>query len=139
MITALDGDANKLIEKDAEKLNDIKKPEFIGLVKTGSHNEKPPEQDNFWQLRCASVLRQAYVNNQVGTQRLRRHYGGRKKRGVRPEIQRSAGGSTIRKALQNLETAGYLVKTKEKGRALTAKGRSLLDQTAKEIADGQRQ
>ncbi|HLD59478.1 MAG TPA: 30S ribosomal protein S19e [Candidatus Bilamarchaeaceae archaeon] len=134
MVSALDVDPNKLIEKLATKLNDLKKPDFIGLVKTGSHNERPPEQENFWQLRCASILRQAYTNNLVGTNRLRRHYGGRKKRGVRPEHHRKSGGSTIRKALQELEKAGYMKKSKE-GRSLTPKGRQLVDQTAKEIAN----
>ena len=134
MITALDVDSNKLIEKLAEKLGEIKKPIFVGIVKTGSHNQRPPEQENFWQIRCASLLRHIYVNDHVGTNRLRRHYGGRRKRGVKPERHRSAGGSTIRKALQGLESAGYLIKTKQ-GRKLTAKGRKLLDQTAKEISN----
>ncbi|MFH2105872.1 MAG: 30S ribosomal protein S19e [Candidatus Micrarchaeota archaeon] len=132
MVTALDVDPNELISKLAEKLSEIKKPEFVGLVKTGPHCERPPEQSNFWQIRCASLMRQAYVNTHIGTQRMRRHYGGRKKNGLAPEHHRPTGGSTIRKALQGLETAGYLVKTK-RGRELSAKGRKLMDQIAKEI------
>ncbi len=137
MVTAYDVDANKLIGKVAEKLkaSKIEKPAFVGLVKTGSHAERPPDSEDFWYVRCASILRQIYVNSKTGTGRLRRHYGGKKNRGVKPERHAPAGGSTIRKALQNLEKAGYLAKgEKEKGRILTAKGRKLLDNAAKEVS-----
>lgn len=134
MVTAYDVDANKLIEGTAKKLSAMKleKPEFIGQVKTGAHCERPPEQANFWYVRCASVLRQIYVNQQIGTRRLSRHYGGRKRRGVKPERHAPAGGSTIRKAMQALEKAGLLIKEKD-GRKITGKGRQLLDNVAKEI------
>jgi len=134
MVTALDVDANKLIEKVASKLKTIgiHKPEFAGLVKTGCHCERPPENPDFWYFRCASVLRQAYVNNVIGTNRLRRHYGGRTSRGVKPQHSKPAGGSHIRKAMQSLEKAGLLTKLKV-GRTLSPKGRKLLDSAAKEV------
>jgi small subunit ribosomal protein S19e len=135
MVTAYDVDPNKLIEKVAEKLKGEKlaRPPFVGLVKSGAHTERPPEHEDFWYVRCASILRQAYVRNKVGTGRLRRHYGGRKRRGVKPQEHASAGGSTIRKAMQELEKAGLLAKDKT-GRILTAKGRKLLDNAAKEVS-----
>jgi len=134
MVTALDVDANKLIETAASKLKTmgIQKPAFVGLVKTGAHCERPPETPDFWYLRCASVMRQAYVNNVIGTNRLRRHYGGRNSRGVRPQHHKMAGGSTIRKAMQALEKHGLLTKLKV-GRTLSPKGRKLMDAVAKEI------
>ena len=94
MVTVFDVEPTKMIEMTALKLKEMKidKPEFVGLVKTGSHNERPPSDENFWYKRCASILRQAYVNGVVGVERLRRHYGGRKRRGVRPEHHRPAGG-----------------------------------------------
>ncbi len=133
MVTAFDVEPNRLIEKTAEKLKSMKiaKPEFVGLVKTGSHASRPPLSADFWFMRCASILRQAYVGGNVGTNRLRRHYGGRKRRGVKPGRHSPAGGSTIRKAMQEMEKAGLLVKEKA-GRALSAKGRKLLDAAAKE-------
>lgn len=133
MVTVFDVDPNKLIEKTAEKLKamNIPKPAFVGIVKSGAHVERPPQQENFWYLRCASILRQIYINNNVGVVKLRRHYGGRKRRGVKPQIHAPAGGSTIRKAMQELEKAGLLVKEKT-GRVLSAKGRKLLDEAAKE-------
>jgi small subunit ribosomal protein S19e len=133
MVTVYDVESNKLIEKAAEKLKGMKiaKPAFVGMVKSGAHAERPPQQDNFWYIRCASILRQAYVNDTVGISRLRRHYGGRKRRGLRPERHVPAGGSTIRKAMQELEKAGLLIKEKD-GRMLSPKGRKFLDMVAKE-------
>ncbi len=136
MVTALDVDTNRLMESVANKLKAMKleKPAFVGLVKTGSQKDRPPEQADFWYVRCASIMRHAYVRGAVGTNRLRRHYGGRKIRGVRPEHHRPSGGSTIRKAMQQLEKAGLLAKQKTGGRKLTAKGQALLDKAAKEVA-----
>lgn len=133
MVTVYDVESSKLIEKAAEKLKGMKiaKPAFVGMVKSGAHAERPPQQDNFWYIRCASILRQAYVNEAVGISRLRRHYGGRKRRGLRPERHVPAGGSTIRKAMQELEKAGLLIKDKN-GRMLSPKGRKFLDMVAKE-------
>lgn len=133
MVTVFDIEANKLIGNAASKLKEMKiaKPDFVGLVKTGAHAQRPPSSEDFWYVRCASILRQAYVNNVVGVQKLRKHYGGRKRRGVKPQKHAPAGGSTIRKAFQELERAGLLVKDK-KGRMLTAKGRAFMDSVAKE-------
>jgi len=133
MVTVYDVEPNKLIRKTAEKLKamNIPKPAFVGLVKSGAHVERPPHSEDFWYVRCASVLRQIYVNNTAGVNKLRRHYGGRKRRGMRPQKHAPAGGSTIRKAMQELEKAGLLAKGKA-GRTLSAKGRKLLDEAAKE-------
>ncbi len=135
MVTALDVEANKLIENVAQKLKGMKieKPAFVGIVKTGPQAQRPPEQADFWYIRCASILRQAYINNIIGTRRLSRHYGGRKSRGVKPQRHATAGGSTTRKAMQQLEKVGLLIKEK-KGRHLTPKGRKLLDNTANDIS-----
>jgi small subunit ribosomal protein S19e len=135
MVTANDVEANRLIGKAAEKLKDmaLPAPVFVGLVKTGSHASRPPQSPDFWYFRCASILRQAYMNDKVGVNRLRRHYGGRKRSGVSPEHHRPSGGSTVRKALQALEKAGLLIKQKT-GRTLSPKGRKLLDAAAKECS-----
>ena len=134
MVRVYDADANALIEKTAKKLKEmgIKKPDFVGLVKSGSHADRPPQDEGFWYVRCASLMRQTYVNSTVGVQAMRRHYGGKKNRGVRPGKHVPAGGSTIRKAFQALEEAGLMEKSSD-GRKLTAKGMSLLDKTASEL------
>lgn len=134
MVTPFDVEANKLIETAATKLKEMKisKPDFVGIVKSGAHAERPPSHEDFWYVRCASILRQAYIHETVGVQRLRKHYGGKKRRGVRPERHADAGGSTIRKAMQELETAGLLSKKEKVGRMLTPKGRAFMDKIAKE-------
>ena len=43
----------------------IEKPEFINYVKSGAHAERRPEQQNFWYLRLASLLRQAYTTPKI--------------------------------------------------------------------------
>ncbi|MDD5337153.1 MAG: 40S ribosomal protein S19 [Candidatus ainarchaeum sp.] len=141
MASALDVDVNKLMASVAAKLKEsgIVAPKFVGIVKTGAHNERPPEQPDFFYLRCASLMRQAYVRNIVGVRKLRDHYGSVKNRGVRPERHVKAGGSTIRKGFQALEKAGFMEKVEKgikKGRKLTAKGRKLLDSCAKEVKKG---
>lgn len=141
MTSAMDVDANKLHAKVAEKLKGIgiKAPAFVGLVKSGAHNERPPEQEDFFYVRCASLMRQAYARNIIGVRKLTIHYGGKKNRGVRPQRHVRAGGSTIRKAFQALEKAGLMEKVEKgqkKGRRLSPAGRKLLDASAKEVKKG---
>ena len=129
MITVFDVNPNKLIHAAAQELeNDksIKAPEFTKYVKTGSHAELAPVQKNFWYIRCASILRQAYVKNKVTLGGLKVHYGGAQKNVVHTPHHRDAGGAIIRNAFQQLEKAGYLVKEKD-GRILSPKGRKFLD------------
>ena len=126
--------ANDLIAAVAEELKKEKElgaPEWIGFVKSGAHNERRPDEPNeFWYMRCASILRKLYLNGNVGVNDLRREYGGRKSRGSVKEKHVDAGGSIIRKAFQKLEKAGYVKKDKF-GRVIASKGVKLLDNVAK--------
>lgn len=135
MVSAYDVDALKLIYATADKLEQmgIKSPAWVGNVKSGSHVQRLPQDDKFWYVRCASILRKVYTSPGIGVSKLRTHYGGRINRGVRPERHRKAGGNMIRKAMQGLETAG-LVKKVKTGRELTGAGQKLLDSVAKSIA-----
>ncbi|VVC01015.1 30S ribosomal protein S19e [uncultured archaeon] len=135
MVTVYDVTPNKLVKKVAEKLQGmgIAPPAFVGTVKSGPHRQRLPQQKDFWYIRMASILRNAYVHGTVGVGKLRSHYGGRKPRGVKPEEKRKAGGSIIRKGMQALEKAGLLAK-KKKGREISAAGKKLLDSAAKEAA-----
>ena len=135
MVTVYDVTPNKLVNKAAEKLKamGIPAPSFLGTVKSGPHRSRLPQQKDFWYIRLASILRNAYVHSTVGVGKLRSHYGGRKPRGVKPEEKRKAGGSILRKGLQALERAGLMTK-KKKGREISAAGKKLLDSAAKEAA-----
>ena len=61
------------------------------------------------------------------------NYGGKKEVAYFPGHHRDAGGSAIRKALQQLESAGYVAKQGKKGRILTGKGVSLVDRQSTEL------
>ncbi|MEM2539397.1 MAG: 30S ribosomal protein S19e, partial [Candidatus Bathyarchaeia archaeon] len=92
-----------------------------------------PQNPDWWYVRCASLLRKIYVKGPIGVERLRSEYGGRKRRGTRPEHARKGGGAIIRKTLQQLEKAGLIETIKGKGRVVTPEGRSLLDSLSAEI------
>jgi small subunit ribosomal protein S19e len=69
----------------------------------------------------------------VGVQRLRKEYGGRKRKGNFPAHHQKAGGSIIRTCLQQLEVAGLVDKVDKEGRRISKKGRSLLDAMSTQI------
>lgn len=137
LTTVYDVPADALIERVASyfKANvaGIRPPEWAAYVKTGSHVERPPQDPDWWYIRCASLLRKLYLNGPIGVSRLRKMYGGRKRRGTRPAHFRKAGGSIIRHALQQLEAAKLVSKEDREGRILTPQGRSLLDAMAAQI------
>ena len=110
----------------------IRPPEWALYAKTGSHRERVPDDPDWWYRRCASLLRKLYIHGPTGIERLRTAYGGRKNMGHRRKHFRKAGGSAIRKALQQLEAAGLVAKSQQ-GRVLTPKGRSLMDSIAHKI------
>lgn len=138
MVTAIQVPADKLIAEVArylkERVPEVKPPEWAAYVKTGAHKERVPENPDWWYYRCASILRKLYVRGTpVGIERLRTAYGGRKNYGVTPEHFIKGSGSVVRKALQQLEKAGLVIKVRGKGRTLSPKGRSLLDKVANKI------
>jgi small subunit ribosomal protein S19e len=135
MATVYDVPADLLIQRVADKLKEMdefKPPEWAAFVKTGVHKERAPEQRDWWYIRVAAIFRKVYTDGPVGIERLRTVYGGRKRRGVEPPKFRKGSGSIIRKALQQLEKAGFVKQTSE-GRVVTPQGRSFLDKTAAEL------
>lgn len=114
-------------------MEEVVPPAWAFIVKTGSHAERPPQNPDWWFIRCASLLRKIYMKGPVGIERLRSEYGGRKDRGVEPEHMRKGGGSVIRIALKQLEAAGLVETLKGRGRVTTSKGRGLLDTLSTEI------
>ncbi len=135
MPTVFDVPPDILIERVAERLKEMEEfrpPEWVNYVKTGVHKERSPEQPDWWYYRVAAIFRKVYTDGPVGIERLRTAYGGRKNRGVKPEKFRKGSGSIVRKALQQLEKAGFVEKTDE-GRVVSGKGRSFLDRMSAEI------
>jgi small subunit ribosomal protein S19e len=142
MTTLYDAPAEDLIEALTETLSEedaIEAPEWAAVAKTGVDRELPPEQDDFWERRAASLLRKVAVDGPVGVNRLRTEYG-KSKQGttryrVRPMRKAEGSGSIIRTALQQLEEAGYVETSEADGRRITGEGRSLLDDTAGEVLE----
>ena len=136
MTTAYDVPAKELIDELAKKLRNEKEvvePENSSFLRTGVHKENPPDNPDWWYTRCASILRKIYINNGMGIERLRAEYGGKRNRGSKPYKARSGSGSIARRALQQLEKAGYVKRVKGKGRILTPKGASFLANTSNEV------
>ena len=130
---------NELIEKVADELkkkSEIKPPVWAPFVKTGVHKERVPAHGDWWYLRAAAVLRSVYKVGPVGVSKLRTKYGGKKSRGVKTEHFYKGSGNILRKALQQLETAGLVTKAsaEKKGRVVTPKGHALLHRVAIGIA-----
>lgn len=137
MTTPYDVPAFKLIKKVADylKLNvdEIEPPSWANIVKTGMHVERPPQNPEWWYIRCASLLRKVYIHGPIGVAKLRGEYGGRKNYGVSPSHAAKASGAIIRKGLQQLEDAGFLEIIPHSGRMVTKEGRKLLKGIAGEV------
>ncbi|HEX2615672.1 MAG TPA: 30S ribosomal protein S19e [Nitrososphaera sp.] len=136
MAKVYDVPADELIAKLAEQLKNDKKivaPAWSPFVKTGSHAQRIPQDKDWWYVRCASLLRKIYLHGPLGVADLAVAYGGRKKVGYNLAHHRDAGGAIIRKALQQLEASGYVVKVNGKGRIISSEGMKKLDRLATEL------
>jgi len=117
---------DKLVEemaKHLEKVKELKPPEWADFVKTGVHKERPPAQKNWWFMRSSSILRKLSLGKPIGVSRLRKEYGGRKRRGHKPSHKYPASGSIMKEILKQLERAGFVKIEEGKGRSITAKGK----------------
>ena len=140
MTTLYDVPAEDLIEAVAEEIeDDLEAPEWLEFTKTGTARELPPEQEDFWSRRAASLLRKVAEDGPVGVERLRTVYGGSTNGStryrVRPNHKREGSGNIIRTALQQLEEAGYVETSEKRGRSVTGEGKALLDETATEVLE----
>jgi small subunit ribosomal protein S19e len=134
MTTVYDIEAEPLIQSVAEELeNEFDAPEWTNYAKTAANKDKPPEQENWYHIRSAAILRRIYTDGSLGTSKLRTIFGESKNQGHAPQHHGKASGKVIRTALQNLEEAG-LVETEEgEGREITEDGQALLDDKAGEV------
>ncbi len=142
MASIYDVNASELIEKVSEELKkneNIKAPDWAMYAKTGRHKERVTIKNDRWYTRTAAVLRTVYKYGPIGVSKLRVKYGGKKRRGHKPSRFYPGSGNIIRKALQQLEKAGFLKIDKDskyKGRILTPQGKSFLDKLSTQIYKG---
>lgn len=136
MTTVYEVPPQQLIDLTASKLREYEQivpPSWAADVKTGTHAATQPVQKDWWHVRTAAVLRKVYVNGPIGTERLAAEFGGSKDRRVKPNKAVKGSRSIVRKALQQLEAAGLVAADKNRGRVVTPKGQSLMDNTAREV------
>jgi small subunit ribosomal protein S19e len=135
MATLYDVPAEDLIEAVAAELEGrIEEPDWVEFTKSSVDRELPPQQDDFWHVRAASLLRKVAMRGPVGIERLATEYGGAKHGTNRYRVAGTehTGGSRkiIRTALQQLEEEDLVETAKGEGRRLTDEGRSFLDSVA---------
>jgi small subunit ribosomal protein S19e len=136
MTTVFDVPEDLLIDKISDHLRHVSQiapPQWSYYAKTGSHAQRQSTERDWWYTRCASLLRKIYIHGPVGLSQLESDYGGRKEVGYFLGHHRDAGGSAVRKPIQQLESAGFIAKQGKRGRILTGKGVSLLDRQSNEI------
>ena len=140
MATMYDVPVEALLDALAADLEDrLDEPDWAQFAKTGVDRELPPEQENFWAVRAASLLRKVADTGPVGVERLATEYGGGKNGSNRYQVapDRRADGSRniIRTILQQLEEEDLVETAEGEGRRITPAGRSLLDDTAGEVLE----
>lgn len=141
MVTIYDAPADEVISALADRLQDeISEPEWATYVKSGSGNEFPPDQPDFWYARAASILRRVAIDGPVGVERLTTVYGNKKegstRYGVAPNHRTDGSDKIVRTILQQLEDAGFVRDSPgENGRIVTADGQRFLDSTAGSVLE----
>jgi small subunit ribosomal protein S19e len=123
------GKYNKLLAEALKELPSFESPEWADYVKTSPGKKRPTIEEDFWQKRAASILRQIYIKGIVGVGRLRTRYGSKKNRGGKPSRFVKSGGKIIRTILQQAEKEEFLEKAegKKSGRKLTDKGKKFME------------
>ncbi|RLM90379.1 30S ribosomal protein S19e [Halobellus sp. Atlit-38R] len=140
MVSVYDVPADALIEDVADRLSDrIEEPDWIEYAKTGQTRELPPQQDDFWYVRAASLLRKVAKEGPIGVDRLATEYGGRKRGSNRYRVSGNSSGNgskkIIRKILQQLEDEDLVETAKGQGRRITSEGQSFLDNAASDVLE----
>ena len=68
-------------------------------VKTAFYKELNPLNNDWLYMRAAAICYQLYMRQKVGVKGLRKHFGGKARRGTRKEITKMAAGKNIRYCL----------------------------------------
>ncbi|CAJ0961363.1 unnamed protein product, partial [Mesorhabditis belari] len=138
--SAKDVDSAEIVKHIAhflKKSGKVKVPENADLVKLGQSKELAPIDPDWYFIRCAAIARRLYGRS-TGVGGLRKIYGGKLRRGVRPNHWIAGCGSVCRRALQTLEQLKWVEKAAEgKGRILSKQGRKDLDRIAADVKSKQ--
>jgi len=138
MTTAHEVPGDRLVETTKDEVKDldaVEPPEWAEFAKTGRSQDLPPEEDDWWYTRTASLIRKVYIEGPIGVARLKKEYGSRERKGVEPSHHEEGSGNVIRTSLQQLEEEGLVEQKGGEGRVVTAEGQQFLDGIASDIAD----
>ncbi len=135
MVTFHDVPPDALIPALAEHLEGrLEEPDWLPYAKTSPAKEFPPEQDDFWYVRGASLLRKVAIEGPIGVSRLATEYGDRGEGTTRyrnrPAHRVDGSRKIIRTLLQQLEDEDLLLLEEGAGRRVAPDGRQLLDEVA---------
>eukprot|EP00210_Caulerpa_lentillifera_P005481 g5241.t1 len=126
--------ADAFIKAYAEHLAEkLPLPDWVDIVKTGCFKELPPDNDNWYHVRAASICRKLYFRPEIGVGRFRTFYGGKTKRTIKAGHHRKSSGGLIRHILQQLEKIGFVEQSDNAlkgGRKLTPRGQRDMDLVA---------
>jgi small subunit ribosomal protein S19e len=111
----------------------LKVPDWVDIVKTGVHKELAPVDEDWYYIRCAAIARHIAIRSPAGTGAIRKIFGGKCNRGVRPSKYQRGSSSVARKALQSLESFKWIEKGPDGGRKLSVQGRRDLDRIAAQV------
>jgi len=129
-----------LVEK-LSSLDSIVEPDWAAFVKTGTHRERPPTQDNWWTIRSAAILRKVAFKGPIGTNHMAQEFGGPRDRGVKPNRAAAGSRNIARTILQQLSESGLIISsfnnagTVNLGKILTPEGHKLVNDVAHSVRD----
>tara|TARA_B100001996_G_scaffold135495_1_gene103154 strand:- start:1000 stop:1470 length:471 start_codon:yes stop_codon:yes gene_type:complete len=129
-----------LVEK-LSSLDSIVEPDWAAFVKTGTHRERPPTQDNWWTIRSAAILRKVAFKGPIGTNHMAQEFGGPRDRGVKPNRAAAGSRNIARTILQQLSESGLIISsfnnagTVNLGKILTPEGHKLMNDVAHSVRD----
>jgi len=135
--TVKDVPAREFIQAFASHLKQnpkFKIPDWSKYVKTACYRELGPLNDDWLYTRAAAVCYQLYMRQKCGVKGLRKHFGGKARRGTKTEKTRLSAGKNIRYVLdilQQIQLVGEVKYRSEEGSTITM-GKSL---TKKGITD----
>ncbi|TIB38219.1 hypothetical protein E3P86_01758 [Wallemia ichthyophaga] len=138
MVNVRDVSAPSFIEAYSQHLKrsgKIEIPNWVDIVKTGSHKELAPYNPDWYFVRAAAVARHIYLRKSVGVGSLVKFHGGAVNRGHRPYHHRDASRGVDRRVVQSLEKIGVLEKAVDGGRRISQDGMRDLDRIAASVVE----
>lgn len=139
--TVKDVDQDKIVQGVAlflKKSGKLKVPDNMDIVKTSKSKELGPYNNDWFYIRCASILRRMYHRGPIGVGGVKKIYGARQRNGSCPSHFCRADGAVARRAVQALENIKLVEKHADGGRKLSAQGQRDLDRIASQIVTNTR-